>query len=145
MFAEEYKGIQDYENYEVSNLGNVRNKKTGRILKSYNKGGYAVISLSKTVGKMFQVHRLVCQAFIPNPENKPQVNHIDKNGLNNNVINLEWNSHQENCIHRSNGVIQTTNQQIPIYRVDRRQRQMCIRDSIITFQNSPSFFISNIS
>ena len=118
MFAEEWKDIQDYENYEVSTLGNVRNKKTGRILKSYDKGGYAVISLSKTIKKIFQVHRLVCQAFILNPENKSQVNHIDKNGLNNNVKNLEWNSHQENCIHRSNGVTQTTNQYIPIYRVD---------------------------
>jgi len=118
MFAEEWKDISDYENYEVSNLGNVRNKKTGRVLKSYNKGGYAVVGLSKTKGKIFQVHRLVCQAFIPNLENKPQVNHIDKNGLNNNVTNLEWNSVLENNIHRSNGVIQTTNQNIPIYRVD---------------------------
>ena len=117
MFAEEWKDIQDYENYEVSTLGNVRNKKTGRVLKSYDKGGYAVISLSKTKGKIFQIHRLVCQAFIQNPENKPQVNHIDKNGLNNNVINLEWNSVVENNIHRSNGVIQTTNQNVPIYRV----------------------------
>jgi len=119
MFAEEWKHILDYENYEVSNLGNVRNKKTGRILKSYDKGGYAVISLSKTKGKLFQIHRLVCQAFIPNPENKPQVNHKDKNGLNNNVSNLEWNSHQENSIHRSNGVTQTTNQNMSIYRVDK--------------------------
>ena len=118
MFAEEWKCVLDYENYEVSNLGNVRNKKTGRILKSYDKGGYAVVGLSKTKGKIFQVHRLVCQAFILNPENKPQVNHIDKNGLNNNVKNLEWNTVLENNIHRSNGVTQTTNQQIPIYRVD---------------------------
>jgi len=123
MFAEEWKDIYDFENYEVSNLGNVRNKKTGRILKSYDKGGYAVISLSKTKGKIFQVHRLVCQAFILNPENKPQVNHIDKNGLNNNIMNLEWNSHQENCIHRSNGVTQTTNQKIPIYRVDKNTNE----------------------
>jgi len=119
MFAEEWKDILDYENYEVSNLGNVRNKKTGRILKSYDKGGYAVISLSKTKGKLFQIHRLVCQAFIPNPENKPQVNHKDKNGLNNNVSNIEWNTVLENNIHRSNGVTQTTNQNMSIYRVDK--------------------------
>ena len=119
MFAEEWKNIQDYENYEVSNLGNVRNKKTGRILKSYDKGGYAVIGLSKTKGKIFYIHRLVCQTFIQNPENKSQVNHKDKNGLNNHVNNLEWNSHQENCIHRSNGVTQTSNQNMIIYRVDK--------------------------
>jgi len=119
MFVEEWKDILDYENYEVSNLGNVRNKKTGRILKSYNKGGYAVIGLSKTQGKIFYIHRLVCQAFIPNPENKPQVNHKDKNGLNNNVSNIEWNTVLENNIHRSNGVTQTTNQNMSIYRVDK--------------------------
>ena len=119
MFAEEWKDILDYENYEVSNLGNVRNKKTGRILKSYNKGGYAVVGLSKITGKIFPVHRLVCQAFIPNPENKPQVNHKDKNGLNNNVSNIEWNTVLENNIHRSNGVTQTTNQNMSIYRVDK--------------------------
>lgn len=123
MFAEEYKDITNYENYEVSNLGNVRNKKTGRILKSYNKGGYYVVGLSKIKVQIFQVHRLVCQAFILNPENKPQVNHIDKNGLNNNVNNLEWNTVLENNIHRSNGVTQTTNQQIPIYRVDEKTNE----------------------
>ena len=119
MFAEVWKDILDYENYEVSNLGNVKNKKTGRILKSYNKGGYAVVGLSKITGKIFPVHRLVCQAFIPNPENKPQVNHKDKNGLNNNVSNVEWNTVLENNIHRSNGVTQTTNQNMSIYRVDK--------------------------
>ena len=118
MFVEEYKVIADYENYEVSSFGNVRNKNTGRILKSYNKGGYAVVGLSKTTVKLFQVHRLVCQAFILNPENKPQVNHIDKNGLNNMVTNLEWNTVQENNIHRSNGVTQTTNQYVPVVRMD---------------------------
>ena len=135
MFAEEWKDISDYENYEVSNLGNIRNKKTRRVLKSYNKGGYAVVGLSKTKGKIFPVHRLVCQAFIPNPENKPQVNHIDKNGLNNNVTNLEWNSVLENNIHRSNGVIQTTNQQIPIYRVDENTNEK-LEQSLSYMRNS---------
>jgi hypothetical protein len=124
MFAEEWKDIIDYTNYEVSNLGNIRNKKTGRILKKNNIGGYAFIGLSKGKCKIFPIHRLVCHAFIPNPENKSQVNHIDKNGLNNIISNLEWTTHQENCIHRSNGVIQTTNQYIPIYRVNKNTNEI---------------------
>ena len=115
---EEWRDIKDYENYEVSSFGNVRNKKTGRILRSCNKGGYEAVGLSKTKISMCQVHRLVCQGFIPNPENKPQVNHKDKNKLNNHVSNLEWNTALENNQHRSNGVKQTTNQQVPICRVD---------------------------
>lgn len=81
------------------------------------------MGLSKTKGKIFPVHRLVCQAFILNTENKPQVNHIDKNGLNNNVKNLEWNTVLENNIHRSNGVTQTTNQNMIIYRVDKNTNE----------------------
>jgi len=110
--------IDGYENYEVSSFGKVRNKNTGRILKAANKGGYYSVSLSNKKSKTFSVHQLVAKAFIPNLENKPQVNHKDKNGLNNNLSNLEWNSHQENCIHRSAGVKQTTNQNLEIYRIN---------------------------
>jgi hypothetical protein len=116
---EEWAEIINYENYEVSNLGNVRNKKTGRILKSCNKIGYCIIGLcihSKI--KTFSVHRLVAEAFIPNPEKKAHVNHKDKNKLNNNVKNLEWNTPLENNIHRSSGVIQNSNQNMKIYRVN---------------------------
>jgi hypothetical protein len=86
---EEWSTIDNYDNYEVSTLGNVRNVKTGRILKPACKGGYIFIVLcNKSKGITIPIHRLVAKAFIGNPENKPQVNHKDKNRSNNNVMNL---------------------------------------------------------
>lgn len=116
--TEEWKSVMNYDNYEVSSFGNVRNSKTGRILKSANKGGYYSVGLSCGKIKSFPVHRLVALSFISNPENKAQVNHIDKNGLNNKLSNLEWTTNKENCIHRSAGVIQTTNQKLIVWRTD---------------------------
>ncbi len=115
---EAWKDVSNYDNYEVSNLGRVRNKKTSRILKAGDIGGYYSVGLSCGKTKSYSVHQLVAQAFIPNLENKPQVNHIDKNGLNNKVTNLEWVTNKENSIHRSNGVKQTTNQNLEIWRID---------------------------
>jgi hypothetical protein len=116
---EEWTQIQDYDNYEVSTLGNVRNSDTGRVLKPACRGGYLTVGLCKNSnGRTFQVHRLVALAFIDNPENKPQVNHKDKNRGNNNVSNLEWSTASENNIHRSTNEIQTTNQQVKVWRID---------------------------
>lgn len=117
--CEVWKSVDGYENYEVSSFGNVKNKKTSRILKAYNRGGYYCVGLSKNSNLLtFNVHRLVAKAFIANIDNKAHVNHKDKNGLNNNLSNLEWNTPKENNIHKSKGVIQTTNQNLPIWRVD---------------------------
>lgn len=114
---EVWKSVVGFENYEVSSFGKVRNKKTGRLLKAYNNGGYYYVGLSKDCKLFsFSVHRLVCQAFIPNNENKEHVNHKDKNSLNNNIENLEWMTPHENNIHRSLGVKQTTNQNLVVYR-----------------------------
>ena len=99
---EKYIPIKEYELlYEISNLGNVRNIKTGRILKSNFIGkGYLAVQLCKNgFKKSLQIHRLVAAAFIPNLENKDQVNHIDGNKTNNNVENLEWVSCSENIKH----------------------------------------------
>ncbi len=116
---EEWKQLQDFSNYEVSTLGNVRNSKTGRVLKLTCKGGYMFTGLSKNSHiKTLTVHRLVALAFLDNPENKPQVNHKDKNRSNNNVSNLEWSTASENNIHRSTNVTQTTNQQVKVWRID---------------------------
>ena len=90
-----WKPIKGYEGlYEVSNFGRIKSLKFGkeRILKgSKDKYGYLQVVLSKNnKSKTFKVHRLVSEAFIPNPDNLPQVNHKDENPSNNNVNNLEW-------------------------------------------------------
>jgi len=115
---EEWKHIDGYKIYDVGSFGRIRNKKTGRILKASNKGGYYSVGLSNKKINTYQVHILVAKAFIPNPENKYTVNHKDKNGLNNNVNNLEWMTISENNKHRSAGVKQTTNQNLEIYRIN---------------------------
>jgi hypothetical protein len=88
---------------------------SGSDEKDANHGGYYTVGLSN---KSPSVHRLVASSFLDNPENKPQVNHKDKNGLNNNLSNLEWCTNLENSIHRSAGVTQTTNQNLYVWRID---------------------------
>lgn len=99
---ETWKDIKGYENlYQVSDLGNVKNIKTGRILKQKIDNGYYRIGFSfNGKVKMFRVHRLVAEAFLPNPKNYKIVNHIDRNRKNNNVSNLEWCDNIHNVTHK---------------------------------------------
>ena len=107
--GEIWKPIINYEGlYEVSNLGRVKTlTKPGfsfkpRLLRQRDNGfGYMQCQLMKN-GKrnMMTVHRLVAQAFVPNPENKPQINHKDGDKRNNAVDNLEWCTNSENQIHK---------------------------------------------
>lgn len=90
---ETFKSIKNYEGYyEISDCGNVKNSKTGRILKQYPKGaGYLMVALCKNgKTKWVLVHRLVAEHFIHNPDNLSEVNHKDENKLNNHVSNLEY-------------------------------------------------------
>ena len=94
---EEWRSIADYPNYEISSFGNVRNVETGRILKPEKVNGYYRIQLHKNgVPRVFRIHRLVATAFIPNPENKPFIDHKDHNRTNNMVENLRWATGHEN-------------------------------------------------
>lgn len=112
--VEEWRDVKDYEGlYEVSSCGLIRSlprngtSKNGRVLKPgiiYN--GYRQVVLGRYGEKSSKlVHRLVAQAFIENPKNKPAVNHKDGNPGNNSVENLEWVSHEENIMHKSNGFV----------------------------------------
>jgi hypothetical protein len=111
--VEVFKDIVGYEGlYQVSNLGRVKSlerTKVGkcgsvaivkeRILKPADNGhGYLFVILCKdSVLKTHKVHRLVCEAFIPNPNNLPQVGHLDESRDNNCVDNLYWTTAKDNC------------------------------------------------
>lgn len=90
--------IEGYENYEVRPNGDVINTVTDRVLKPGKDGsGYLFVHLYKnSKPKKFLIHRLVSQAFIPNPLNLPFVNHKDEDKTNNKVENLEWCTHEYN-------------------------------------------------
>lgn len=121
-----------FMDYYVSKSGNVYSlkKKTGVIhqVKPYkNKNGYERVLISK---KWYSVHRMVAQAFIPNPENKPEVNHIS--GKSNNVENLEWNTRKENMNHAwSTGLMENNR------RAERRNREYT--------EEQKEFYRSNMS
>ena len=101
--AEIYVNISNFPNYQVSNLGNVKNITTGRILKAgTNSGGYLTVVLSNDGdASSIKVHRLVGNAFIENPVNKECIDHINHNKKDNNVLNLRWATKLENCQNRS--------------------------------------------
>ena len=90
--------IQNYSNYLIYPDGRVQNKKTKRILKPrLSKKGYLVINISKNnIKKHFSIHRLVAQHYITNPDNLPQVDHINRNRQDNRVCNLRWATASQN-------------------------------------------------
>jgi len=110
----DYRLIDGYDNYIISNLGEIYSKKRKRNIKPWInkqkknlKDGTIKFYKCKFIGlckngkkKNFKLHRLLALHFIPNPENKPCVDHIDGDSLNNNLNNLRWATKSENCRNR---------------------------------------------
>lgn len=98
MIMEEWRIIKAQPDYEVSNYGRVRSIKRNKIifLKTHTAGYKTVVLYNKNKKKYYYVHRLVAEAFIPNPNNLPMVNHKDEDKQNNHVENLEWCTTQYN-------------------------------------------------
>ncbi len=97
---EQWKDIDGLEGeYAISSKGRVQNLKTGKLIgEGYNNDGYRRITLK---GKPYYIHRLVALAFLDNPDNLPEVDHVDECKENNNASNLRWVSKSENTKHSS--------------------------------------------
>ena len=155
----EWKPIAGFEGqYEVSNTGLIKSLKgkNPRIMKPRRKKiikkdgsvelGYEELVLSnKGVPHSKLVHRLVAQAFIPNPENKPEVNHLDENKGNNSVENLEWNTHEENSNHGTKNIRSANKQSMAVVGVDEFGNIVEIHSSIRSAERLTGFGHSNIS
>lgn len=116
MEEEVWKEISGYEGlYMISSFGRVKSLEREVIRKNGTKqrikdkifnicldnNGYCFVKLSKdNTRKHFKVHRLVGLAFIENPENKPEIDHIDRDKKNNHILNLRWTTKSENCFNR---------------------------------------------
>lgn len=162
---ETWKPIPRYEwKYSISSAGNVKNVVKGNILTpSRHSKGYVKVCLSrkfdsqkgKRVAVEFYVHRLVAEAFIPNPGNLPQVNHKNGDKTDNRVENLEWVNNQENHIHRfralkhkpsSLGMFGKDNPKSkPVNQLTKSGKLLKTWDSISDVHRELGFTISNIS
>lgn len=128
--ASNWKTYEGYSNYAIYDEAVVYVIKTGNKVSMYkNEDGYLCLTLRSDEGKRrtFKIHRLVALVFIPNPENKPEVNHKDGNKENCAYWNLEWATHAENIQHAWNtGLLKSTPERSAKLREANGKRVICI-------------------
>ena len=157
MKNEEWRDVAGYEGlYQVSDQGRVKSlerkgRKSERILKpGVVGGGYLMVVLcAGGKQKMHKVHRLVCQSFHENPENKPEVNHINEDKTDNRACNLEWSTAKENCNHgtrnerMAKGIAKALSK--PVGQYTRGGELVKIWSSAIEVQRQAGFSQGNVS
>ena len=123
--VEKWVNVENHPSYFISNFGRVFSKKSNKVMKNrvVSKNGYQQITLDNS--QLF-VHRLVAQAFIPNPNNLPCVNHKDENPGNNDVRNLEWCTYKYNSNYGTNP-IRHSKQMLDRYNNDPDWKSDCIK------------------
>ena len=116
---EVWKEIPDYDDYMISNLGKVKSfkKNSDRILKPGIKCEYYFVVLTNNNGKLVSklIHRLLAEAFIENPDNLPNVDHMDSNRLNNNLSNLRQTSQSQNNFNKNKQNSKTSSKYKGVY------------------------------
>ena len=140
--------INGYENiYEINELGEVRRIETGNVLKGHlSSDGYRRIGLTvsgKT--KLFLVHRLVANAFIPNPNNYPCVNHKDENKSNNSINNLEWCTYRYNLNFGTRNIRANHSRKKPILQFSKNGDFIREWDSVTDLKGATGMDISHVS
>lgn len=149
MKKEEWITIKGFEDYKVSNFGNVKSFKrsvNGYILKPNKRGSYYSVYLIGADGaKNVSVHRLVATSFIPNPNNLPSINHINGDKLDNNVDNLEWCTYSQNTRHYYYVLLEgKLLRNKPVMQYSRTGKFIQRWDSIIDASNATGIDIDNI-
>lgn len=144
---ETFVKIDGFENYEVSNLGKVRNIKSGRIIKPrLGKDGYLRHSLYRHDKRIYLLlHRIIAIAFIDNPKEKPCINHIDENKLNNDLSNLEWCTIKENIIHGTRTKRASEKRSIKVIQLDLNDNILNVFKSMTQAEKETGALASHIS
>lgn len=147
METEKWREIPGYEGlYEVSTFGRIRNARTQNIIAPFDTGhGYSAVKLQKNrFARQIKVHRAVALAFLPNPYNKPQVNHIDSNRKNNNVENLEWCTPSENMRHSCDRGFSFPVGSKPVVQMDTEGNKVAVWSSISEAARALQTYPANI-
>lgn len=141
------KPIDGYPNYFISEDGKVWNSKKKIFLKPMLNRGYCQIILCRhSKHKTFKMHRLVALAFIPNPQNKREVNHKDGNKENNCVSNLEWSTRSENNLHRySSGLFSPTDKMLKQIRLNGMKNKGKVYKRALILNTNTGIYYDNIT